>query len=65
MALIPFRMFSPALFPLFPLFLADRFVLADATDADTAADAVSAPTVDEQPDAEDGWQQRGLCDCAV
>ena len=37
----------------------------DATDADTTANAVSAPTVDEQPDAEDGWQQRGLCDCAV
>ena len=30
---------------LFPLFLALRFVLADAADADTAADAISA--VDE------------------
>ena len=27
---------------LFPLFLALRFVLADAADADTAADAISA-----------------------
>ena len=69
MALIPFRLFPPA-GALFPLFLAERFVLADATDAtdaDTAADVASAPTVGDQPDAEDGWQQRGLCviDCAV
>ena len=52
-ALIPFPMSPPALFP---LFIAERFVLADAADADTP---------DEQPDAEDGRQQRGLCDCAV
>ena len=58
-ALIPFPMPSPALFP---LFIAVRFVLADAADADTP---------DEQPDAEDGWQQLGssavcaivLCAC--
>ena len=52
-ALITFPMSSPALFP---LFIAERLVLADAADADTP---------DEQPDAEDGRQQRGLCDCAV
>ena len=52
-ALILFPMFPSALLP---LFIAGRFVLADAADADTP---------DEQPDAEDGRQQRGLCDCAV
>ena len=50
MALMPFPMSPPALFS---LSIAERFVLADAD------------TPDEQPDAKDGRQQRGLCDCAV
>ena len=38
-ALIPCLMLPSAM--IFPLFLVERFVLADAADADTTADAVS------------------------